>query len=259
MNHIEAEFKIVEKEFKSYESQISADIQEMKFTNTFNCILHKCYEVDKIREAIEMCGNNFYSSQILLRTLLEHYLVGYYVFIKCLTNEDDLVGEEYYKNYFISEFFKRETYHIQIENIKKNSSEKINFETLKKAYPEFNSMEQKDLDDIHRTAKQFSDMKSIGNYLINKTNKILLPIQNLNVSLLDFLERYIELSSYIHGGPSAEMFTYNNQNFQKQKDLIIENIDWGKSVSSSLKTFLLLLLARENPKYFEPLKVILNQ
>src|SRR5690606_11769972 len=106
---------------------------------------------------------NFYSSQVLLRVLLEHYLVGYYMYFKTTSDKNDRIGDEYYDEYLKSEIIKRENYYFKLDTIKNNPKHE-NIQGYLEKYGVFNDMKQKQIDIIHQKASQF-DIKKIIKYL----------------------------------------------------------------------------------------------
>ena len=260
MKSIKEEFDNIFKVFSNKEEMILSDIETSKFPLTFKSVYFKIKAIDELLIGLENCINNFYSSQVITRAILEHYLIGYYIYVKNDNLKTDDVGEEYYKNYFCSEFFKRKTYSIQIENIRKGVTEKINMETIKKQHPEFDFMSQQDLQDVHSKSRQFMDIKWVGKYILdNGSNTPSLEV--LHTVMLEFLDRYNILSSFIHGGPSAEQSAfYPNQNIKEYGiSNPKENIEWGQIASKSLKVFLVFGLCQQYPlKYLEITKELMK-
>ncbi len=60
-----------------------------------------------VKDAIINLNNNIYASQILHRSLTEHYLIAYYIFLKWKIDNSDIVGEDYYDAYANSEWLKQ--------------------------------------------------------------------------------------------------------------------------------------------------------
>ncbi|MBU2973454.1 hypothetical protein [Zobellia sp. B3R18] len=253
MISVKEEYDNIFQIFLEHEEQIIRDIKSSKYPLTFKSIYYKIKAIDQLVLALESCIDNNYSSQVLTRALLEHYLIGYYIYVKNENIKTDAIGEEYYKNYTCSEFFKRKTYSIQIENIRKGVTQKVNMDTIKELYPEFDFMSQQDLQDVHSKSRQFMDMKWMGQYLVENggTKK---SLEVLHVVMLEFLDRYNILSSYIHGGPSAESncFYPNSGNPETGISSPEENIEWGQLASKSLKVYFIFGLGYQYPeKYME--------
>lgn len=115
-------------------------------------------------------------------------------------------------------------------------------------------MSQSDLEDYHKEARQFSDVKFIGDYLIK--NKSVEPkLDKIHEILFQLLDEYNVLSSWVHGGPFAERETF------VEYDKIVVNeeyeriIDWAYSLATYLKIYLVLSLSYENyDKYTDHFK-----
>src|SRR5690606_20863757 len=105
------------------------------------------------------------------RTLLEHYLVGYYAYYKTSTEKDDSIGEAYYDEYVKSEIIKRENYYFNLDKIKGDlKSENLNG-YLSKHGEELIGLTQVEIDNIHKKASQFSNVRSVIKYLFNVENQ----------------------------------------------------------------------------------------
>lgn len=229
-------------------TKILSDIEKSKFNKSLTCILHKSYQIDSLLNAIEKCENNYYASQVLLRSVFEHFLVGYYVYLKTRINQNDLAGEEYYMNYAISESFKRKSYNLMVENIRLRVNENISFEILKSQFSGLEEMEESELHEQNRLANQF-DIKKIAKYVINYSSEIEAEA-NFHSILLDLLVQYSFLSSFIHGGPSADIATFNPINSVELFEITKKNIEWTKVTSKTLKRNILMLLFIEFPKEY---------
>jgi len=255
MEDIEIGYKRATKYFSSVVARVEFDIERSKF-HFSNQALYRCSKkIDGILEYLQLSVSNYYISQILTRTLFEHYLTGHYIWTKLRFDKNDKCGEDYYKDYFIAEWFKQKNYYLSIENIKMNNKEKINLERLKKKYPDFKDLDQIELEKINKTSNQF-DIRKIGIYLKNQTPEND-PYFLSHTAMLEFLDRYNELSSFIHGGPTAEKMTYD-KNSKIDLDFICnENIQWGMLASRHIKENLIFILCTEfyNPydSYIEKL------
>lgn len=198
----------------------------------------------------------FYVSQVLARTLFEHYLIGHYIWTKLRIERKYEVGQQYYKDYFCSERFKQDNYNFSIDNIKENKKDKSAIDRIRLKYPEFNEMEQSFLDNLHKVSNQF-DIKKIGDYLNNKIDNTD-TFKTVNISILDFLRRYNYLSSFVHGGAFSEMHTFDNEDNIDKEKVCLENISWGEIASKQSKRNIISALAIEFPlKYLSLYKEIL--
>lgn len=257
MTTIDQQYIFTKEKFDQVIQEINTDIEKSKFPTTYKALIRNSIKIDYLLDGIINASSSFYVSQIVTRTLFEHYLVGYYIWTKFRIDRNDTIGEEYYKTYFCSEYFKQDNYNFGIENIKENKKDKLTIERTRIKYPEFKDIEQPDLDNIHKISSQF-DIRKIGTYLNNEIENSD-TFKTFHVSMLDFLGRYNQLSSYIHGGPFSEMQTFDNEeNIDKQK-LCLENISWGKIASKHCKQNIISALTLEFPKYFPLYMTLIGQ
>lgn len=236
---------------------IEGAIQSSKFKQTAKALYRFTNKIDSIFRAIKEVtkSNNIYSCQILMRCLFEHSIISQYIWIKNFEDQNDECAQEYYVDYFVAEFLKREGFDLKVERIEKNtnSANSNNFESIKNKYPFMKDAEQTDFENINKTGNQF-DISKIGNYLNNKSNIHLYKVVHKN--MLDFLREYNILSSYVHGGPSSEKEVFDNLTEQKTTE-VLENLNkWGMTISRIAKENLLYFLAKESPEIKQTIKPI---
>ncbi len=146
------------------------------------------------------CKNgDAYSASILFRSLIEHSFKHLYIFAKALNDNDDSIGEAYYKS-------------LKGYEDLKSFQKIINYNKL--VYPEKTEWNTKGehnkaLGDV---AKKF-DIKEIFHYLINNNNEKGSEIikRYKEEYLLERLIEYTNMSSSVHGGPFGELALYELQ------------------------------------------------
>lgn len=246
----------MQSESKSYrlfivnKKQIKIDIDNSQFKNSLNCLYSKTEQVIKLKEDIQN-SINVYSTQILLRSLIEHFLIGFYVFLRVRIDKADDVGIEYYDFYQNSEYLKQETYSIQIEDIKNKQNCKVDADRLKQKFPHLNNLEQKVLQDYHFEGNKFANIKNIGKYLIE--NKDFEPkLQPITIIFVDLIDLYNYLSSYVHGGPFAEreLSEMNESEITKFEE---KTIGWADTLSNIIINVLFLSLTYEQYEIYKPI------
>lgn len=257
MSNINEQYLKSNQIFEKLHGEINIDIQNSKYPISNKCLMRSSKKIDFILKGIIDAKESFYLSQILTRVLFEHFLIGHYIWTKLRIDENDNVGNEFMNEYFVSEAFKRENYDFNIEDIKSNKKEKNDIERVKLKYPELKELEQSGLNNIHQIANQF-DIRKIGNYLINH-----IPTEDafkdIHLLMLDFLNNYNYLSSYIHGGVYSEMETFDNLGEINKEQACRDNIDWGEIASKLTKRYVISSLAIEYPsKYMEVWKQIIE-
>lgn len=232
--------------FTSLWQDISCDIEVSVYAQTLKALYRKIQLIDRIKNSLVKLEEEHYCSQILFRSLVEHYLLAYYFFLKCTIDSTDKTGEDYYDRYANSEFFKEQMYGIHLDDLKKRQKRKITIDTVKELYPSLTDMTDADLQEYHKGATQFTDMKKIGDYLI--ANKDFQPfIGAVSESIFNLLERYNVLSSFVHGGPYAERQQFDPKHADPEPFRHGTPVEWAYTLSAVAKTFLVLILRNEFP------------
>jgi hypothetical protein len=242
--NIENRHRIISEIYDDYQKDIEERIEKHSYPKSMLTIYSKVRQIELIKKSLDTSDGNFYSSQVLLRILLEHYLVGYYMYFKTTTDKNDRIGDEYFDEYLKSEIIKRENYYFKLDKIKGDPKHE-NIQGYLEKYGIFESMEQREIDSIHQRASQFG-IRKIIKYLFEH-EKVTQEEKAMHNMLFDFLEKYNKLSSYVHGGVSAETETFIKDGETKRQEKIQENKDWGISIEFSIKFYFLFLLNHKNP------------
>lgn len=250
---IEERFQFIDDFFATKIDEMELLIESHSFPKSMLCLYSKVLQIESLSMILQKANENFYSSQVLLRTLLEHYLIGYYIYYKTADEKNDLVGEAYYNEYVKSEIIKKENYYFALDKIKHGTIHQSLNDYLSKYGDDFKNLTQKDIDNIHIKASQFSNIRNVIKFLFNSKNQSKEETV-LHKALFDFLEKYNKLSSYVHGGVSAEIESFNNFESEKRREKIEENKTWGISLESNLKFYFLFLLFKDNPSEISKLK-----
>ena len=193
-----------------YLSQVGALrtlITKIEYPMTFECLINFEEKLYSIRKMIieSKNSNNLYSANILLRCFFEHFIVSYYIWTKCRLDETDEYGEKYYIEYYISESLKREGYELKLDGIVNNIAKNNTFENIKKRNSFLKEMTQTEFEEFHTEGGRF-DIAKIANYLINSVENSD-PFTKVNLKIIiSQLSRYNRLCSFVHGGPSAELY-----------------------------------------------------
>lgn len=235
-------FRNINSIFFCIEEKIKSDINQSAYNYTFLSMYYNTIKINEISNSMLKCINDRYTNLILYRSLIEHFLVMFYIYLRWKIEMDDSVGEEYYHDYANSEIFKQEMYFLQLEDYKNNTKE-ASLETLKENN-NLNNLTQLDLDKYHTVANKFSNVKKIGDYLIkNKNNEPFL--NSLSEEIFKLLYKYNVLSSYVHGGPYAERQHFGNAN--DNNDAHLE--EWIYTMAGISKCLLVLSLSFIKSEY----------
>lgn len=173
---------------------ISDSLSKTKFKKTGRALISYIPRAGYVNNAILSCydSNNSYSAGILFRSMVEHAFRHQYLFVRALKEDSDLVGEEYYSKLKGSE---------DLESITK-----INNYT-KVVHPDRTvwSTKGEHNKNIADVGKQFG-LSKIFYYLMENFDHEDKVISNgMKDYFLERLNQYTMLSSYVHGGPYAEM------------------------------------------------------
>ncbi|EAT13191.1 hypothetical protein HF888_06845 [Bermanella marisrubri] len=178
----------------------------------------------------EDCETNLYPAKVLHRTLIEHYLKFNYILARFLTEKTDEVGYEYIKYMCISEALS----YIKASDVAKSmlgtSTDSQVLKKLKKEHPELN-ISQKELGRITSKWKH----RSIIRYLKGNPSSL----GGDNNYLLKLIPEYAELSSFIHGGRSAEEYCHGQFEHGLAKEMYIEVAETC-FLSNSIRVHLML-------------------
>jgi len=144
-------------------------------------------------------GNDPYTASILFRSLIEHSFRHLYIFVKALNDDNDSVGEAYYKSLKSNE---------DLESMDKI----INYKKI--VYPQETKWSTKgDHNNSIRDAAKDFRIEKIFHYLIENNNaeKIGIIERYKKEYLLERLIEYTNMSSSVHGGPFGEAVLYGLQ------------------------------------------------
>lgn len=255
---IEKQYRFISEAFNNKIPNIHNLMEHGQYPKSTHCLYSKVLQIESIKNAIDSVQNNFYSSQVLLRVLIEHFLIGYYVFHKTYSEKSDLVGETFYNEYFKSETIKRENYYFDLDKRRNRQKHDSILGYLEKYDTLFKGITQSDINNIHNKASQFTNIKKIIQYLfdVSQTEK---AESVLHLKMFDFLEKYNTLSSYVHGGIMAEVLSFDENNAEDRKKVIRENQEWGITFETNIKFFFLFLLDIDNPNEILKLNGFFNK
>jgi Na+/phosphate symporter len=249
--NINNKYKLINMTFQEQQNDIENLIESHIYPKSMLTIYSKVLQIESIKKNLENSDKNFYCSQVLLRILFEHYLVGYYMYFKTVNDENDEIGEVYFGEYFKSELIKRENYCFGLDKLK-GEVKHNNIQGYLEKYEILKNLDESEIQNIHKKASQFN-IRKIIKYLFEH-QKVSEEEKAKHKMLFGFLEKYNKLSSYVHGGVSADTETFIKERENEREDKINENKEWGLSIEFSLKLYFLLLLNHKNPEEILKLK-----
>lgn len=255
------DFKIGEDSFYSKmnevfainEDKILEDVGKSRYPYAAKALYRNQAKIHQLVSCQLANYKNYYLLQILARTVIEHFLVGHYIFIRTTCEKSDEAGREFYQEYAVAEFFKRESHKINVKK-SKLGEKKINNaeEIIKSKLQGLESLSLEEVGNYHHIAKQF-EVTEIFRRLLSKDFLKSPFFSRFHPHIEKLVKDYNFLSSYIHGGPSAEL---ESQKFSDEEKVLLINrcFEEMRLYSRVLKQHLLFLLVEEDKTYLDLLK-----
>jgi len=188
--------------------------------------------------------DNMYSVKALYRIFLEHWLKGTYIWVRYAKEKNDDVGVEYNSLGRVAEEFKYGNSLKQVSAMLDAESKNLDvWDTLCKCDPSLNKFNKAK---IKENIRKF-EYKSIAKYLID--NKA--PGVNWVPMIIS---EYAELSSFVHGGPSASA-QYSSTLYKKQFEEYQGMIRFSFNTCRAF-AFLVFTLMLKEPAYLKDEKIV---
>ena len=232
--------------FLKNEDFLIEELEKSAHPHTAKVLLNyyrKSNSINKVINSIDF-KEDYYPCLILVRCQIEHFIVAVYIWIQFRINENDEVARIYHEEYLLYEVLKRLNYSKR-NNIKMSSRFAIAFQKIFDILTKNKVLEQKDFESINKKANQF-DIKRISKFFDDN-----LPLEFDNIikpeRIKQFLENYNYLSSFVHGGPSANALIN-----EETKDTFIERsadfLDWSSNIVGFQRLFIVYFLSMNNEK-----------
>lgn len=224
LEHIDEETEKILEIVTPFFEEIPQDILNSEFPKTSRLIYFLISKIKEITQGIFDTTFNFnnYSSNILLRVLIEHFLTFAYVLERLSEDENDYVGEEYYEQRSI----------VEEKDFKKSLLKQVEVTSLEDKYPNIKEIIDKEKPDNNNYTKKELDgitsqfkIGAIIKYLIRKIDfeTIGLDEEVKELHFVEYFTHYSYLSSYIHGGPLSERLLIKYKDLQK-RDKRLRNV-----------------------------------
>jgi len=245
------QYSLVYKIYNDNIDLVNEIIEKSNLPHTFKALKNFHSKIEELTSSLECIAvnNSFYSSQCLTRVLIEHFIVGYYIFTKCRIDESDECGEDYYQYYTIYETMKQENYNSKLD---KSYNQRISpLENFFLKVPEFSAQDvsQSDFEEINRRSNKF-DIRKVLKFFQEDLDESDFYKETQEV-LISKCREYNKLSSFVHGGPTAELVTFNNSPIIDKEMVMKENIEFGKVMSYQILTYIMTLLVIEDKRFIE--------
>jgi hypothetical protein len=260
---IEESYLLAKEIFERNESKIRQDIKDSACKMSWEAVYFSQKKIGLFLTAIAHLASldseaYYYAIQATMRLIYEHFLVGHYIWTKTRLNENDDCGQQYYAHYRLSELLKQENYDLQVEGMEMNVKDHATPENLQKRLEGAPApMSPKDIQEVHALARQF-DVRVIINYLLNKVAADD-HFGSVHRMLPQFVREYNRLSSFVHGGPSAEALAFEGIAQPVNKSATIaDGLAFAKICSRVLQENLMMGLIPERNEYFNILAPIMQ-
>lgn len=201
-------------------------------------------------DLIEKCDTHLYVVKILHRSLIEQFLRFQYLFSRFIIESNDEVGIEYRKYSRISEVLAYVNASAVAYSMVGKTTEEIVLKKLKKDFPEL-SISRKELESITNRWKH----RSIIKYL-NANAKLAQPG---GAYILNLIPEYAELSSFVHGGTSAEESYNHSMSEGSLKEQMLSEAEEACRVAALTKGMLLIVATKFAPEFQEDLDLVMNK
>lgn len=201
-------------------------------------------------DLIEKCDTHLYVVKILHRSLIEQFLRFQYLFSRFINENNDEVGIEYRKYSKISEVLAYINASAVANSMVGKATEEIVLKKLKKDFPEL-SISRKELESITNRWKH----RSIIKYL-NTNSRLAEPGWAF---MLNLIPEYAELSSFVHGGTSAEEHYNYSMSEGSLKEQMLNEAEEACRIAALTKGMLLIVATKFSPEFQEDLDLVMSK
>ena len=199
----------------------------------------------------QVAPKNIYAARILFRSLIEHYLKAKYILFESAESGDDTIASDYYEFADASELLQLgSAYKIAGEILYPGRSYGNVYDVLKNQFPKL----------LKFTPKEISTKLSKYNYkyVIEYLYDILYVQRKSkgdeNNFLINLIPLYSDLSSYVHGGPSADKDIMDlSQKGELAIDVALTNVFYDTIMISTHFSSLLYMFSIKFDKIYRDL------
>jgi hypothetical protein len=210
-----------------------------KFPSTYRAMLTFVVKTNSLKTAMfDMVeSNNRYAFKLLFRCFCEHYLRFKYVFVRFVSEETDTVGDDYYSFCGAAEAIGYASAVKAAEALLGNALVGDVRKALVQLYPRTEQMSTRQIEFESGKFKY----RAILRFLAEAAPKI---ISMETPFLSQIVPAYALLSSFVHGGPYADMEMFD---FDKPEALesFVEDAGLVFMMAASVVSFTALAMSRE--------------
>lgn len=229
-------------------------ISKSDYPFTFMALFSFIPKIESIRiaifELVEL--GEFYSEKILFRAVIEHFLKFQYIWMRHLHEKSDDAG----KDYFIFCGAKEELdFAKSLEARAVVVGEQLHINTLEVLKRLDSRLKEESNKSLKVRAEQFTH-RNIVSYVSGKLNGS--KEESKTEFLPDIIPAYSELSSFVHGGPSAHRYSEACSNPEIGKSEMRRNAALSLQMSFAVKAHTFLLFAQKDKRMFQPFQILNN-
>lgn len=212
-------------------------LQSSIYPNTTKLLFNLTKRIDSIKEGVftTVLSDNYYSTQVLLRVLIEHYLTYMYVNERLKNESNDNIGTEYYMERGAEESI--DFWDASNKVLKMMNEDAAAIELNRVIYEErFTELKKINKKDLIKKNKQYKVKEMIKYFLKDIDFKILdYDTEVPALSNLRYYKDWVQLSSFVHCGPLAEKMTLINLDNEKRNERLINIAEFTFKISSGIK------------------------
>lgn len=183
-------------------------------------------------------SQNTYSIKILFRVLIEYFIKFNYLFMEFVKVQDDSIAIDYYKYSKYSESVKLGNSYKKINEILDIENDLDSYKLLQEINPELKNISKRMFKEKVAKYDIYHMIKSI-NERINKENSF-----NGNAFLLGLFPIYSDLSSFVHGGNSADMLMLSHSNEKVRVEELFKDMQFALRMTISTSVFALIAFSK---------------
>jgi len=192
----DAYFKIVDTDGPT----LFGSMEQTTFPNTYRAMFGFCAKTNSLKTAMfdSIESNNPYAFKILFRCLCEHYLKFMYIWFRFVSEKTDTIGTEYFSFCGAIEAQDYVSAMSIAENLLGNSVTVDIKHAIEQIYPEAAKLSQRELEDKSNQFKYRAILRTFATTSVRFLSKE-------HPFLAKIIPTYALLSSFVHGGPYADM------------------------------------------------------
>jgi hypothetical protein len=224
---------------------INEHISKSKFPLTFKILQNFNAKFFALNQSLELLNkiDTFYVSQGLTRIMIEHFIVSFFIWTKCRTENTDNCANNYHYYYMIFEKFKQTNYNSKLDGTYDKS--KTALQNLMPKYPLTNGkIDEAGIQEVNSKSNEF-DIRRILKYLNEDLNEFDF-YKDYKYLVHSACISYNNLSSYVHAGRDAEFQAFEKLTVEEKKEKIESNINFSRLFLREIKSWIFLLMILED-------------